>query len=81
MEEPVGKITHFFGKIGVAVIALSGDLKSGDKIKIGEGEEAFEQDVSSMQVEHQNIADAKAGQEIGIKLDKPTKVGALVYKL
>lgn len=80
MEEPIGKVTHFFSKIGVAVIALNGDLKAGDKIKIGQGEDAFEQEVASMQVEHQEIQEAKAGQEIGLKLEKPAKVGTLVYK-
>ena len=81
MEEPIGKITHFFGKIGVGVLALSGSLKAGDRIKVGEGEEAFEQEVASMQVEHKEITEAAAGQEVGLKLEKPAKTGVLVYKI
>jgi len=29
MEKPVGRVTHYFPKIGVAVVALSDDLKLG----------------------------------------------------
>ncbi len=81
MEKPVGKITHFFGKIGVAVVALNSPLKAGDRIRIGEGEDAFEQDVASMQVEHKSIEEAASGQEVGLKLEKSAKVGMLVYKV
>ena len=81
METEIGKITHFFNKISVAVLSLSGQLKIGDKIKIKSGGEEFEQIVDSMQIEHNNIEIAEAGQEIGLKTIKPVSVGALVYKV
>ncbi|MCX8190173.1 MAG: hypothetical protein N3F05_03015 [Candidatus Diapherotrites archaeon] len=80
-EELVGKITHIFGKINVAVIKLVGPLKKGDKIKVkGKGIE-FEQIVQSMQIEHKNIDLAKKGQEIGLKLDQPAHEGCEVYRI
>ena len=81
-EEPIGKITHFFNKISVAVIKLEkGELKKGDKIKIvGHGKE-FEQDVVSMQVEHKEIEKAEAGSEFGMKMNEEVKPGDLVYKV
>lgn len=75
----IGKITHYFGKIGVAVVELAGGLKAGDTIIIsGHGKE-FEQLVDSMQVEHENVSAAKSGDAVGMKVVEPVKEGCLVY--
>jgi len=78
---PVGKITHYFAKVGVGVIELSDTLKVGDRISIESKEGAFEQAVDSMQIEHAQIQEAKAGQAIGMKVSQPVHAGNLVYKL
>lgn len=78
----VGKVTHFYDKIGVAVISLESSLKIGDKIRfVRGGEDLFEQDVDSMQVEHENVEEASAGDEVGLKTEQPIKDGAEVYKI
>ncbi len=76
----VGKVTHYYDKIGVAIVDLDGNLAIGDKIKIVKGEDEFEQEVKSMQVEHKQVDTAKKGDVIGLKVDQPTKEGAEVYK-
>ena len=78
----IGEITHYFGKIGVAVLKLSDTLKVGDQIKIvdKEGEE-FTQTVDSMQIEHENVPEAKAGDLIGLKVIQKVREGDKVYKL
>ena len=80
-ETLVGKVTHFFGKIGVAVVELSAPLKVGDKIKFKRDKEEFEQTVDSMQIEHDQIQQAKKGQAIGLKTAQPVHEGAEVYKV
>lgn len=75
----IGKIKHYFPKVGVAVVALEGNLKKGDKIEIERDGEAFEQEVKSMQVEHESLEGAKKGMEVGLKVDEPVKINALVY--
>ena len=77
----IGKIAHFYSKIGVAVIDLEDDLSVGDKISIERGEEKFEQHVDSMQIENENIKQAKAGQSIGLRVKEKTKEGANVFKV
>jgi translation elongation factor EF-1alpha len=77
----VGNITHFFPKPSVAVVEVESVIKKGDKISVERGEDMFEQVVMSMQIEHENIAEAKPGQSIGLKLEQPTKEGAKVYKV
>lgn len=78
-EKEIGKVTHWYDKIGVAVVKLSRPLKVGDKIKIRRGEEEFETEVASMQIEHENVESAKKGDEAAIKLPQKTKEGSAVY--
>ncbi len=79
--EEIGKVTHYFTNIGVAVIKLSGDLKVGDKIKVKGATSDFTQDVDSMQIEHDKIEEAKAGQDIGMKVKDHAREGDIVYKI
>jgi len=80
-EKQIGKITHYFGQIGVGVIELSANLKVGDEISVQGGERNFVQEVKSMQVEHENIEKAKKGDAIGLKFDELVKPGDRVYKV
>jgi hypothetical protein len=80
MEIPVGKVIHYFPRIGVAVVALSDDLKLGDEIRFTGAQTDFTQKVISMQIEHKMIAKAISGQEIGLKVDQDVKVGDRVLK-
>lgn len=78
----VGKVTHYYDKIGVAVVELISDLAVGDKIKfVRGGEDMFEQIVDSIQVEHNKIDSAKRGDIVGLKVDNPVKEGAEVFKI
>jgi putative protease len=77
----IGKITHYFGNIGVAVIELSDKLKVGDTIRIIGGETDFEQQVSSMEVEHQKVKEGKKGDSVGLKVDQKVRDGYKVYKV
>jgi len=77
----VGSITHFYPKISVAVVELQDTLKVGDKISIERPSGSFEQVVESMQIEHEDISEAKAGDAIGLKVDEKTREGAKVFKV
>ena len=77
----IGKITHYFSKIGVAGIELSDSLKVGDTIQIVGGQTDFNQTVDSMEVEHQKAQEAKAKESVGLKVDQKVKEGYSVYKI
>lgn len=80
MDKPIGKVTHYYDKLGVAIIDLSkGGLKSGDEVKFKRGEEEFSQKIESLQVEHETVDSVKKGDSFGVKVDKPTKPGTEVY--
>lgn len=81
MDSPIGKVSHYYDKIGVAIVDLEkGTLKVGDQIKFQHGEDEFTQAIDSLQIEHQAVEEVKAGDAFGLKVDKPTKPGTLVYK-
>lgn len=77
----IGKITHYFSNIGVAVIELTGTLKVGDTIRIVGGETDFTQAVESMEVEHEKVETAKKGEGVGLKVEQKVREGYKVYKL
>lgn len=77
----VGKITHYFDKIGVAVLELTDKLAVGDNIKISNKDGDFTMGVSSMQIEHEQIKEAKKGDTIGMKVDQPVKESDEVFKV
>ena len=78
----IGKVTHYYDKIKVAVLELDADLNVGDTIKFARGgEELFEQKVDSLQVEHEKKDSAKKGDVIGLKTDAEVKEGAEVFKV
>lgn len=80
-DKKIGKITHYFDKIGVAVLELSAKLKAGERIKISGHDNEFEQEITSMQIEHEQVPEADKGQSIGLKVDQPVKEGDEVYKV
>lgn len=76
----IGKVTHYFTKISVAVVELKAPLSVGDKIRIVGPTTDFEQTVESMEIEHQNVKTAKAGQSIGLKVKEHVRETDTVYK-
>lgn len=79
--EKVGEVSHYFTKIGVAVIELTGKIKIGDSISVKGMTTNFEQKVESMQVEGENIEEANPGDDIGMKVADRVRKGDIVYRL
>ncbi|MDP6349619.1 MAG: EF-Tu/IF-2/RF-3 family GTPase [Chloroflexota bacterium] len=80
-EIAVGRVTHWFGKLGVAGIELTGTLSVGDTIHIKGHTTDTTLVVESMQNEHQAVETASAGDDVGIKLIERARVGDPVYRL
>lgn len=79
-RKPIGKITHFFPKISVAVLKADKPIKTGDKISIEGHGKKVEMTVESMQIEHKNVDTCKPGEEAGLKVPEDVKEGDLVFK-
>ncbi|OHA93175.1 MAG: hypothetical protein A3H52_03135 [Candidatus Zambryskibacteria bacterium RIFCSPLOWO2_02_FULL_39_26] len=81
MGKEIGKITHWYDKINVAVIKLTGGIKKGDKIKIKKGTEETEATVESLQIDRVDVEKGKKNDEVAIKLSQKAKEGSTVYKV
>ena len=79
--QEVGKVAHFFTKISVAVIDLTAPISVGDRILIKGPTTNLEQTVESMEIEHEKVTRAKAGQSIGMKVDDRVRENDAVYKI
>ena len=79
MDVQIGKVVHYYDKIGVAVITVTKPLKAGDTVKISGHDHEFTQTVESLQLEHKAVTKLAAKKEGAMKVDQPVKEGDLVY--
>ena len=76
----VGNVDHYYTNIGVAVVDLVSKLKVGDKITVKGATSEFTQIVKSMQVMHEAVEEADAGDSIGLKVNDRVRKGDEVFK-
>jgi U32 family peptidase len=81
MDIRIGKVTHYYNRIGVAVIVLSGELKLGDTIHMLGRYTELTQKVYSLEIEHKKQQVVKAGQEVALQVDEPVRIGDVVFKV
>ncbi len=78
----VGKVSHYYDKLSVAIIDLDGTLSVGDSVKfVRGGEDLFEQKVESIQIEHEKKDSAGKGDVVGLKTNEAVKEGTEVFKV
>ncbi|MFC2136100.1 EF-Tu/IF-2/RF-3 family GTPase [Bacteroidota bacterium] len=82
MAEEIGVVTHFFSHISVGIIEITkGKLRIGDEIHIKGATSDFTQSISSMQMEHKRIEEAKKGDSIGLKVKEHVRKHDKVFKV
>jgi len=81
-EQKIGVVSHYFGKAGVAGIEITdGELHVGDTIHIKGHTSDFTQTIDSMQIEHETVGVAKAGDSIGVKVTEHAREHDIVYRI
>jgi len=78
-EREIGVVTHYFGKAKVAAIKLATPLAVGNTVRFKGHTTDLVEKVASMQIEHQQIAAAKAGDAVGIAVTDHVRVGDKVF--
>ena len=76
----VGRVTHYYPKIGVAIVDLVAKVSAGDTLSYQGKATDFEETLSSVQVEHESVGSAGKGEVVGIKVGQPVREGDEVYK-
>lgn len=81
-EKEIGRITHYFSKIGVAVVELSsGTLSVGDTIRIKGHTTDLTEKVESLQIEHEQVQSIKVGDAAGIRVNDHVREHDAVFKV
>jgi putative protease len=78
-ENLVGEVTHYYSKIGVAIVKFLKTVPVGAKVRFKGATTDFEETVSSMQFDHKEITEAKVGQEVGVKVSQKVREGDKVF--
>ena len=79
-ETEIGEVMTYYANIGDAAIDLTGSVKVGDTIIFRGFTTDMEHKVDSMQIEHESVQEAKAGDQIGIKIPGKVRKNDRVYK-
>ena len=77
----VGEVTHFYERISVAVLRLNADLSVGDTVHFLGRHSDFQQEITSMEIEHKPVAKAEAGGEVAVKTKQRVRPGDSVFRL
>jgi len=77
----IGCVEHYYSKLGVGIVKLKDTLKKGDKIKIKGHTTDLEESVDSIQINHEDVEEAKKGDIVGIKVSDKVREDDAVYML
>jgi len=77
----IGTVTHYFDRIGVAVLDLTDNLKVGETVHFLGHSCDFAQKIDSMQIEHKSVTEAGPGQEVAVKVLQPVRQHTSVFRI
>ncbi len=80
MKKKIGEVSHYFHRIGVAVIKIKEELKLGDQISFLGHTTDFDQIVTSLEIDHKKVEAVKPGDDFAIKVIAKVRQGDGVYK-
>jgi putative protease len=80
-EVELGRVSHYFGRVGVAGIELTDELHVGDSVHIKGHTTDLTQTIDSMQIDNESVEEAGAGASIGVKVPDRCREGDIVYKV
>ena len=78
----IGEVTHYFSRIMVCVVKMTGNpMNVGERIRIKGNTRNFVQEVRSLQIESRDVKSARRGQLVGLKVKQVARAGDKVYKI
>jgi putative protease len=80
-ERVVGRVTHYFDRISVAGVALTEPLRVGDRIHIRGHTTDVTMTVDRMQIEHQDVQEAKPGDDVAVHVAAKVRAHDNVLKV
>ena len=80
-ERAIGRVTHYFGRINVAAVVLSEPLRVGDRIRVKGHTTDFTQTVDRMQINHQDVQEARPGDDVALHVSDKARANDEVRKV
>ncbi len=80
-EREIGVVTHYWNHLQVAGVHLSAPVDVGDHIHVVGNTSDLEQDVGSMEIEHNPVVHGNPGDDIGISVSGQVRAHDKVYKM
>ena len=79
-KEAIGRVSHYFGHVSVAAVALTQGLAVGDRIHVRGHTTDLVQEVRSMEIDHAKVGRAGPGDDVAIGVDGHAREGDLIYR-
>lgn len=78
-DKPIGQVTHYFRKIGVAIVRFKKPVRVGTSVEFRGATTDFSDTISSMQLEHKSVNTAPKGKQVGVRVKKRVRDGDGVF--
>jgi putative protease len=79
-EEAIGRVTHYFGHLGVAAVSLTEPLVVGDRIHVHGHTTDVIETIASMEVDHRSVARAGPGDDVAINVSDHVREHDLIFR-
>jgi len=80
-DKRVGKVTHYFDHLNVAVLALTEGIRVGDTLHFQGHSTDFTQAITSLQIEHKAVESAKPGEDVAMKVEQRVHPNDAVFRV
>jgi putative protease len=81
MKIEIGKVTHYYSHLGVAVLQLTDHLKVGETIHFLGHTTDFIQRVNSMEIDHHHVVAVKPGDNVALRVIEPVREHDIIYRV
>lgn len=78
----MGRVSHYFQHVGAAIVVVEqGEIRVGDTLQFRGHTTDHKSRVEHIELEHQSIPVARAGQTVGIQVPERVREHDQVYRL
>jgi hypothetical protein len=77
----IGLVTHFFDHIHVAALTLTETIRVGDTLHFLGHSTDFKQKVTSLQIEHKAVNEARAGDDVAMEVAQQVHPNDKVFRI
>jgi putative protease len=81
MEVEIGRVTHYYSHLNVAVLELTDHLKVGETVHFLGHTTDFIQRVNSMEIDHHHVVAVSPGDNVALKVIEPVREHDAIYRV